>query len=250
MYAIRNKFPLTFCDRLLMLEVQSSLGIFEGRPGELFFSYDLQALDQNKFYTAGKLTAWSIIHNGPGLRCLNNSLFALMCNQEVDLTNLDLGLLPIESDDQSKIDQIKTCSTEEDLETLKQVCGDWIAGCGVPTVYTANLQDLPRVLNRVVAHFIFHRVASMIQQFTAGMNSCGRFWDLVKSYWRQFVPVFTHTGEKLTRHKLLSLFIKARSEEGSNRWEMEESTLYLFEDWLLAIEGAWYCKILNYFLAL
>ena len=31
---------------------------------------------------------------------------------------------------------------------------------------------------------------------------------------------------------------------------MEESTLYLFEDWLLAIEGAWYCKILNYFLAL
>ncbi|CAL8252785.1 unnamed protein product [Boreogadus saida] len=77
----------------------------------------------------------------------------------------------------------------------------------------------------------------MIQQFTAGMNACGRFWDLVKSYWRQFVPVFTHTGEKLTRHKLLSLFIKARSEEGSNRWEMEESTLYLFEDWLLAIEG-------------
>ncbi|CAL8397685.1 unnamed protein product [Boreogadus saida] len=76
----------------------------------------------------------------------------------------------------------------------------------------------------------------MIQQFTAGMNACGRFWDLVKSYWRQFAPVFTHTGEKLTRHKLLSLFDKARSEEGSNRWEMEESTLYLFQDWLLAIE--------------
>ena len=116
MYAIRNKFPLTFCDRLLMLEVQSSLGIFEGRPGELlFFSYDLQALDQKKFYTAGKLTAWSIIHNGPGLRCLNNSLFALMCNQMVDLTNLDLGLLPIESDDQSKIDQVT-------LRVLLQVC--------------------------------------------------------------------------------------------------------------------------------
>ncbi|CAL8378000.1 unnamed protein product [Gadus morhua 'NCC'] len=147
-----------------------------------------------------------------------------------------LGFSQLRVMTRAKVDQIKTCSTEEDLATLKQVCGDWIAGCGVPTVYTANLQDLPRVLNRVVAHFIFHRVASMIQQFTAGMNSCGRFWDLVKSYWRQFVPVFTHTGEKLTRHKLLSLFIKARSEEGSNRWEMEESTLYLFEDWLLAIE--------------
>ena len=81
----------------------------------------------------------------------------------------------------------------------------------------------------------------MIQQFIAGMNACGRFWELVKSYWRQFVPVFTNTGEKLTRHKFLSLFDKTRSEEGSNRWEMEESTLYLFEDWLLGIEGAWYC---------
>ena len=46
---------------------------------------------------------------------LNNSLFALMCNQEVDLTNLDLGLLPIESDDQSKIDQVT-------LRVLLQVC--------------------------------------------------------------------------------------------------------------------------------
>ncbi|CAL8397681.1 unnamed protein product [Boreogadus saida] len=92
--------------RLLMLEVQSSLGIFEGRPGELFFAYYLQALDQNKFFTAGKLTARSIIHNGPGLRCLNYSLFALMCSQEVDLTKLDLALVQIENENQSKIDQV------------------------------------------------------------------------------------------------------------------------------------------------
>ena len=115
MYAIRNKFPLTLCYRLLMLEVQSSMGIFEGRPGELSFAYDLQALDQNKFITAGKHTAWSIIHNGPVLRCLNYSLFALMCSQEVDLTKLDLGLVLIENENQSKIDQVT-------LRVLLQVC--------------------------------------------------------------------------------------------------------------------------------
>ena len=89
-----------------MLEVQSSLGVFEGRPGELFFAYDLQALDQRKYYTAGKLAAWSIIHNGPGLRCLNSSLFALMCSQEVDLSNFDLGLVQVEDETQRRIDQV------------------------------------------------------------------------------------------------------------------------------------------------
>lgn len=74
----------------------------------------------------------------------------------------------------------------------------------------------------------------MVQQFISGMNSCGQFWAMVMANWRAFIPVFTNTGEKLTRHK-----IKNRSEEGSNKWELEERTLYLFEDWLVGIEGAW-----------
>ncbi|MEQ2176057.1 hypothetical protein GOODEAATRI_024173 [Goodea atripinnis] len=51
---------------LLMIEVQGSLGIFEGQPGNLLSCYSQQLLSSNKYYTAGKLTAWSIIHNGPG----------------------------------------------------------------------------------------------------------------------------------------------------------------------------------------
>ncbi|CAL8300692.1 unnamed protein product [Arctogadus glacialis] len=120
MYAIQNKFPLTFCYRLLMLEVHSR--IFEGRPGELFFAYDLQALDQNKFYTAGKLAAWSIIHNGPGLRCLNGSHFALVCSQEVDLTKLDLRLVQIEDENQRKIDQVTLSTTSAALQPLRTKC--------------------------------------------------------------------------------------------------------------------------------
>lgn len=75
-----------------MIELQEKMGIFQGRPGWLLFSYDQRALAQNKFYTAGKLVAWSIIHNGPGIRCLNKDLFLLMCGQKPDMTSSDLDI--------------------------------------------------------------------------------------------------------------------------------------------------------------
>ncbi|CAL8242065.1 unnamed protein product [Merluccius merluccius] len=52
---------------------------------------------------------------------------------------------------------LKTCATEEDLATLKTSCGDWVSGCGVPTFFNATLLELPQVVERMVANFIFHR---------------------------------------------------------------------------------------------
>lgn len=44
---------VTFFLRILMSEVQTSLGIFEGKPGNLLFAYNQDALQQNKYYPAG-----------------------------------------------------------------------------------------------------------------------------------------------------------------------------------------------------
>ena len=56
------------------------------------FSYDQQSLALNKYFTAGKLTAWSIIHNGPGPRCINAALFQMMCGERPDLISFNLDL--------------------------------------------------------------------------------------------------------------------------------------------------------------
>ncbi|XP_058653548.1 G2/M phase-specific E3 ubiquitin-protein ligase-like [Onychostoma macrolepis] len=80
--------------RLLMKEVQSSLGVFEGQEGNLYFTYDQSALEQGRYYTAGKLTAWSLLHGGPGLKALDPALFLLMCGQDTDLEHFRCELLP------------------------------------------------------------------------------------------------------------------------------------------------------------
>jgi len=90
-----------------MSEVQSSLGIFEGKPGNVLFSYNQDALQQNKFYTAGKLTAWSILHNGPGIKCLNHHLFEMMCGrrQTIDLSTFELETLH-DTDIQHRLEKV------------------------------------------------------------------------------------------------------------------------------------------------
>lgn len=88
-----------------MADIQHSLGTFEGKPGNLFFTYDQQALSQNKYYTAGKLVAWCIMHNGPGLRCFNSELFQLMCGHTPDLSEFNTELIP-EPEVQEKLSKV------------------------------------------------------------------------------------------------------------------------------------------------
>lgn len=99
-----------------MIEVQSSLGIFEGNPRHLIFTYDQTALQQRKYERAGKLVAWSVVHGGPGLKALDSHLYQLMCGVQIDLTDFDWHLIP-DADVQSNArkvcfsvyDQLFTC---------------------------------------------------------------------------------------------------------------------------------------------
>lgn len=59
---------------LLMLKVQRSLGVFEGKQEDLI-SCDQQSLELNR-----KLVGWSIMHTGPGPWCISQ----MMCGERPD----------------------------------------------------------------------------------------------------------------------------------------------------------------------
>ncbi|KAA0701586.1 hypothetical protein E1301_Tti023046 [Triplophysa tibetana] len=171
-----------------------------------FLPYDQQAFSQNKYYTAGKLVTWSIMHNGPGLRCLNSELFQLMCGHTPELSEFNTELIP-EPEVQEKLSKLQKCNTEADFNEIKSNLGDWIS-----------------------------EVASMVQQFKAGMNSCNLFWEKVATDWHEFLPIFTHTSVRLSRTVFRELFYVKWSAEGSNRREKEEDTMYQWECLLMSIQ--------------
>ncbi|KAK7135471.1 hypothetical protein R3I94_014212 [Phoxinus phoxinus] len=223
--------------RILMMEMQSSLGIFEGPSGHLFFTYDQMALEERKYELAGKLIAWSVAHGGPGLKAFDPCLYQLMCTQECQLVDFDWHLIP-DADIQDKLKKILSCKTTKDLSRLQREHGDWICDCGFPGIYRPeiSIRDVPKIYSYAVRHCIYLRTSNMIHQFTKGLNAYGQFWDMVRSHWIEFLPIFTNMHEPLSRSTFTALFQIHWSKAGTKKRAAEEETLHYWELVLQMIE--------------
>ncbi|KAI9516290.1 hypothetical protein NQZ68_017493 [Dissostichus eleginoides] len=205
--------------RLLRIEVQTSMGIFEGKAGQVFLTYDQAALDGHKYFQAGRLIAWSVAHGGPCSKALDPSLYQLMCGQEPQLEQFDCSVLP-DPGVQSR------CKTAEDLYALQKDLGDWISECGVPGIFSATIGEIPKIYAYVVKHYIFLRTAKMVNQLTEGMNAFGNLWDLVRNNWIAFLPCFTNMRTPLTKSSFKAILKYEYSPRGTNHQEKEEDTIY------------------------
>lgn len=88
-----------------MQDVQSSFGVFEGKPGQMFFTYDQVAVEMKRYYTAGKLIGWSLMHGGPCFKALDSTLFKLMSGQADSAEEFDWHNLP-DGEIQDKVRQV------------------------------------------------------------------------------------------------------------------------------------------------
>ena len=82
------------------------------------------------------------------------------------------------------------------------------------------------------------RTASVIQQFIEGMNTCGNLWHQVERNWIAFLPIFTSTSREMSLPSFKGLYKISWSPQGSNQREREEETMFGWEMFLIAIQGA------------
>ncbi|KAF1385370.1 hypothetical protein PFLUV_G00107050 [Perca fluviatilis] len=242
--------PLREFFRLTLLELRQS-SVFEGLPGRLLLTYDLAALEDGKYYEAGVLIGWSLAQGGPGPRCLHPALYQLMCGQNPSLENFNWRYI-VDAEAQIRLQQLHSCT---DVKLLSPSLCDWVSSCGIPGVYSAHSDEIPSIYIRLVKHYIYHRVASMISQFTEGLNSCGGLWDTVKSHWEEFVPVMTNAYQQpLTLEEFKLLFticyscpdsqLRVAEEATAGHWETvltmisDDGADLSFEDLLAFIIGA------------
>ncbi|KAF5893510.1 G2/M phase-specific E3 ubiquitin-protein ligase-like isoform X1, partial [Clarias magur] len=152
----RDSFCWTYSPQieLLMIEVQTTLCIFEGKGGQVFLSDDQAALDQRKYFKDGNLITGLVAHRRPCIKALDSTLFQLLCGQEPPLEQFDYRVLP-DPDVQSQVKRILQCKSVGDLTVLQQDSGDWIAECGVLGIFSATVEDMPKISVYVVKHYIF-----------------------------------------------------------------------------------------------
>ncbi|XP_075944560.1 uncharacterized protein LOC142946850 isoform X2 [Anarhichas minor] len=242
--------PLRDFFRLSLLELQQS-SVFEGHPGRLFLTYNLEALEDRKYYEAGVLIGWSLTQGGPGPRCLHPALFQLVCGQNPSLEDFSWRDI-VDAQAQIRLQQMHSCT---DVKLLSPSLCDWVSSAGIPGVNSAHSDELPSIYVRLVKHYIYYRVASMISQFTEGLNSCGGLWETVQSNWEEFLPVMTSAQQQpLTVEEFKQLFTICYSRPDSRLRPTEEATAghwqtvltlvsdgkadFSFEDLLAFITGA------------
>ena len=73
-----------------MKQLTETMTLFQGRSGHMTFTHNIMALEQNKFFLAGRLVGMSITHGGPGPSCLDPLLSKLMCGTPCDLSEFDI----------------------------------------------------------------------------------------------------------------------------------------------------------------
>uniref|UniRef100_A0A8C7YAX9 HECT domain-containing protein n=1 Tax=Oryzias sinensis TaxID=183150 RepID=A0A8C7YAX9_9TELE len=236
--------------RLSLLELQQSQ-VFEGSPGRLFFTYDLTALEDGKYYEAGVLIGWSLAQGGPGPHCLHPELYKLICGLNPSLEDFNWRDV-VDPAVQAKLQELHSCS---DVKLLSPSLCEWVSQCGIPGIYSACSIEMPAIYACLVKHCIYHRVASMISQFIQGVNSCGGLWELIKAHWEMFLPVMTSTRQQqpLTLEEFMKLFNvsfnhsdpeqRAAEEATFSHWETvlnlvrDGLTDFSFEDLLIFITG-------------
>lgn len=95
--------PYSSCRRALRELLESSL--LEGWPGRLLLTYDLGALEDRRYFTAGALVGWSLAQGGPGLCCLHPDFYQLMCGNSPSLEDFNWREVA-DTDIQSQLQQV------------------------------------------------------------------------------------------------------------------------------------------------
>lgn len=215
--------------RLLMSEISGS-SIFHGS----WFSHDLGLLADNRYELAGKLIAWSILHGGSGPRCLTAVGYDFYRDVEVDYK----AAIKSVADQETKeiLDEAVKCSTEETFSALKMKYSDQIANYGYPKVYTCKLSNKDEMVSSLLKQCFVYSVHAEISQFIQGLNSIGSLGDMIMDNKMLFDTVLGNQHPRLTKAVFMSLYEYNRSEDGSNKREGEDSTIYSFEVFLQDLE--------------
>lgn len=79
--------------RLIRQDLVRISGLLEDYEGHMMFTHNLKLLEENKYLLAGRLVGMSLMQDGPGLGCLDPTLYDLICGLPCDVYDFDVTFI-------------------------------------------------------------------------------------------------------------------------------------------------------------
>ncbi|XP_071821218.1 uncharacterized protein [Apostichopus japonicus] len=215
----------------LLTQQLASLSIFEGKPGKLYFSHDIDLLEMGKYKLAGQFIAWSVLHGGPGFPMLHPGLYNLMVGkvgkpeEQIEISDVtDIHVL-------CHLKMIEGISSESMIDPAVAAVSDWAANSGYSKIYSLSIESKEDTIKALVKQHVFYRCKAEVEEFQEGMDSVGGFWQMIAEEPMPFKPLLTSTAKELTFTSLKKLF-KVNWSDDIVKEDQEGDTVFCWEQFL------------------
>lgn len=124
---------------------------------------------------------------------------------------------------------LQSCSSSVEFTALVEKKADAIAGCGYSQIYTSDISSKDEIIHCLLKQAFVFSVHAEIEQFWDGLNSIGKFGDILRESPELFAVVLGDSKVKLNSIAFKKLYNIDFSDDGSNQRDKEEKTIYCFE---------------------
>ncbi|XP_068109982.1 G2/M phase-specific E3 ubiquitin-protein ligase isoform X2 [Hyperolius riggenbachi] len=192
----------------LLLEHMQGSELFEGSERKNL-SMDLQAMEQNQYYEAGRMLALALVHGGPAPGFLSPTLFSCLVydSQHVQPVLEDVA----DPDVLKAIRTIQSCQRINELKAATVNYFDYFQKTGTLHLVHA-VSDKVHIVKDMLAYHVIRRVQQPLESFKEGLKTLGVL-EKIQAYPSAFCGVLCFKPEKLTAKALDDLFTIAHSTE-------------------------------------
>lgn len=220
--------------------------LFVGAATSKFIALNAKCLQEGEYHMAGQLFAMSLVHGGPGVRCLAGACYDALVKgtQHAHATLEDV----YDYDLKSSLQQLNAASTvEEASHIINDSRLDTVLDMAGTLQVLSTTTDIKTVVKQTVDWYVLGRAQPAYDSFKEGLQALN-VWPSMIKYPELFRAVFCFISETLSAELLDSLFKVQRECEGSNRNEVENRVLSHWRDFLQDCEedqnAAQLCEIL------
>ena len=198
------------------------------------FRHNISAFTRREYYAFGQLTAIGLLQGSPGPRCFIKSVFDYICSGNIENLTPSLDEIPFY--------EIKTNLMElesiTDPDVFKQKASfesdyRFDAGYTKPIVTIADKEDFIRCHS---LHYTILVSLSELNQYIDGLKTCN-ILDLIKAEPESFRCLFEVHHSKLSAEDVDSIFDPVYSPAGSNKFAIEQSIIFNFNQYLEDVEN-------------
>lgn len=198
------------------------------------FRHNISALNRREYYAFGQLTAIGLLQGSPGPRCFTKSVFDYICSGNIDKLTPSIDEIPLH-EVKTSLMELENITNPDEFKQKASFESDYQfdAGYTKPIVTTADKEDFTRC---IALHYAILVSLSELNQYIDGLKTCGML-DLIKEDPDNFRCLFEVHHAKLTAEDVDSIFDPVFSPAGINKFAIEQSIIFNFNQYLEDVEN-------------